>query len=262
MRAKFDRPARPNGAPLKLFEATYLGVEPFMPPLYRLVRKRLKRIAQAAGPRPDFLDVGGRKSHYTIGVPARITITDLARETETQRQLNLGVSREMIDAIRRRRSNVQRILIDDMTRSQLPSASYDCVVAVEVLEHIRDAAAFVQQVRRVLKPGGIFLLTTPNADHPGRQGFSGPDDEHYYTRAQLTRLLSASFDKVEVEYATPVGRFHTLGLQPWTLKHPYRTLRAMAANLVNQFKSASPAVRQRAQGTRHLVAQAQRSLGG
>ena len=42
------------------------------------------------------------------------------------------------------------------------NGQFDLAVAVEVLEHIDGHAGFFREVARVLKPGGMFLFTTPN----------------------------------------------------------------------------------------------------
>jgi SAM-dependent methyltransferase len=45
---------------------------------------------------------------------------------------------------------------------------YDVVIAVEVLEHIKDPDAALDTIHRVLKPGGLLLFTTGNlARHKG-----------------------------------------------------------------------------------------------
>jgi 2-polyprenyl-3-methyl-5-hydroxy-6-metoxy-1,4-benzoquinol methylase len=44
----------------------------------------------------------------------------------------------------------------------LADNSYDTVVSFQVIEHIQDDALFLSEIRRVLKPGGLALLTTPN----------------------------------------------------------------------------------------------------
>lgn len=44
----------------------------------------------------------------------------------------------------------------------LPDNTFDSVVSFQVIEHIRDDAYFLREIHRVLKPGGIALVTTPN----------------------------------------------------------------------------------------------------
>jgi len=46
---------------------------------------------------------------------------------------------------------------------QSATASYDIVTAIEVLEHVENPIEFLCEIRRILKPGGIFFYTTGNA---------------------------------------------------------------------------------------------------
>jgi SAM-dependent methyltransferase len=43
-----------------------------------------------------------------------------------------------------------------------PDASFDLVISVEGVEHLENPFAFFREVRRVCRPGGMFLITTPN----------------------------------------------------------------------------------------------------
>ncbi len=47
-------------------------------------------------------------------------------------------------------------------RIPLESASTDCVVCVDVLEHVENVDTVLDEIRRVLKPGGLFLFDTIN----------------------------------------------------------------------------------------------------
>ena len=43
-----------------------------------------------------------------------------------------------------------------------PDASLDCVVVVDVFEHVADVSLVLDEIRRVLKPGGLLLFDTLN----------------------------------------------------------------------------------------------------
>ncbi|MCG3161349.1 MAG: Ubiquinone biosynthesis O-methyltransferase [Acidobacteria bacterium] len=235
---------------MKPFEFAYVCLEPFLPPLYGKVRRSLIEFSRARAHKAEILDAGGRKSHYTIAAPGNVTIIDLPRESEIQHQLNLGIPADRKNEIQRRRSNIREIVLGDMTRAPFPDASFDVVVSVEVLEHVEEDDRFVYHAHRVLKPGGVFLMTTPNGDYCRN---TNPDHKRHYTREQLRRLLARHFDSVEVDYAIRGGKFHGLGLKSWSLRKPRQTLLSMAGNLINSIQSAPAAVKDQAVGTYHLI---------
>lgn len=43
-----------------------------------------------------------------------------------------------------------------------PDASFDAVVSIEVVEHVEDQFAFLRELARIAKPGGLVIVTTPN----------------------------------------------------------------------------------------------------
>lgn len=240
---------------LKLYEVTRLSLEPFLPPLYRHVRIKLNEQVKKHTSTPKILDVGGRKSPYTIGIPAEITVIDLPRDSEIQQQLNLGINDKVIDQTINRRSNVNEMIFGDMTRCELPSNSYDIAVSVEVLEHVEEDDLFVEQVFRVLKPGGVFIMTTPNGDWVENKN---PDHKRHYKRVELDNLLNRYFDDVSVDYAIVGGKFRKSGLKPWSLNHPITTASSIVGNVVNTIQSSSEQIKDRSEGTHHLIAVAKK----
>jgi SAM-dependent methyltransferase len=43
--------------------------------------------------------------------------------------------------------------------------SFDVVISANVLEHVQDPDAVFREIRRVLRPGGVFVFQTPNKRH-------------------------------------------------------------------------------------------------
>ena len=240
---------------IKLYEVARKSLELFLPPLYKQVRVKLLREIRKLSASPSILDVGGRKSPYTIGVPGRITIIDLPRMTEVQSELNLGINESIVNGIKSRRSNIERLIIGDMTNSGLPSESFDLAISVEVLEHVQDDEKFVSEVCRVLKPGGRFIMTTPNGDFVENKN---PDHKRHYKRQQLNALLEKYFTNVEVEYAIAGGRYRKIGLKAWSLHRPLQTVSSAFGNIVNSYQSSRKDIKDQAIGTHHLIAVAEK----
>lgn len=53
--------------------------------------------------------------------------------------------------------------IDNATNLSFPDSTFDIVVSFEVIEHIKDYRKYLKEVFRVLKKGGYFIFSTPNA---------------------------------------------------------------------------------------------------
>lgn len=75
------------------------------------------------------------------------------------------------DIIRRAQANVGHlpdISLLNATIYQLPFPAnyFHAVILSEVLEHLEDDAAALKEIFRVLKPGGVVVLTVPNANYP------------------------------------------------------------------------------------------------
>ncbi len=57
--------------------------------------------------------------------------------------------------------SIKRIRNEDITSLSYPDKSFDLVLHSEVLEHISDVDKAIFECRRILKPNGICLFTTP-----------------------------------------------------------------------------------------------------
>jgi SAM-dependent methyltransferase len=59
-----------------------------------------------------------------------------------------------------------QLLEDDICNSAMAAHSFDLILCTEVLEHIRDSAAALAGMHRLLKPGGVLVLSTPQRYSP------------------------------------------------------------------------------------------------
>ncbi len=79
--------------------------------------------------------------------------------------------------------------------SGIESNSFDYVITFQVIEHIEEDGKFLEEIKRVLKPGGKAIITTPNL---GKSLTRNPWHVREYTHKQLEGLLKKHFSTVDV----------------------------------------------------------------
>jgi SAM-dependent methyltransferase len=159
------------------------------------VTERIPLFREAIGRDRDVLDLGCRSGaltrHYLEG--NRVVGVDVDRAA-------LAKAEEL---------GIEPVVADVEEPLPLESDSFDAVVAGELLEHLRFPRALVSEVRRVLRPGGTFVGSVPNAFRVqnrlrflrGLQPERDLTHLHMFTPAELRSLLS-DFASVRI---TPVG---------------------------------------------------------
>ncbi|WP_197022132.1 bifunctional 2-polyprenyl-6-hydroxyphenol methylase/3-demethylubiquinol 3-O-methyltransferase UbiG [Sediminibacter sp. Hel_I_10] len=201
----------------------------------------------------SILDVGGRKSPYTIGLSASITLLDVPQEQGTKQDLNLGFTESILKTIQKKRSNISDLIIQDMTTSTLTDASYDAVTCIEVIEHVPNDEDFVANISKVIKPGGWAYFTTPNGDFIKNEGPDrNMDHVRHYTKSELQSLLDRYFKKVEVRYAVKTGTYRVMGLKGIKASNPLGIIKTASANIINGFQSKG--LENTSMETAHLIA--------
>lgn len=122
----------------------------------------------------DFLDHAAKAGMETWGLELQPEAARIASEKHDGRVLNIFM--EDADAFE--------------------SESFDCVAALGLIEHLADPMVLINLVNRVLKPGGLLFIQTPNtgsviAKMMGRYWFCYAPVEHihYFSKRNLFRLL-------------------------------------------------------------------------
>lgn len=74
--------------------------------------------------------------------------------------------------------------------------TFDTVVTFHVIEHIPNDKKFVEEIYRVLKPGGTALISTPNK---AKSFARNPWHIREYTKESLTKLVGGLFSEVNMQ---------------------------------------------------------------
>jgi 2-polyprenyl-6-hydroxyphenyl methylase / 3-demethylubiquinone-9 3-methyltransferase len=175
--------------------------------LHRLNPARLRYVRQAVdahwgGDEGGFQPLA-RKSVLDVGCGAGLLTEPLAR---------LGGSCTGVDAApenigaARAHAEAAGLAIDYLAGEveQLSGRQFDLIVSMEVIEHVAEPAAFVAALARLLAPGGLMILSTPNRTELSRlamitlgEGFGAiPKGTHDWSRFiapdELAALLEAA----------------------------------------------------------------------
>lgn len=85
--------------------------------------------------------------------------------------------------------------VGDLVALPVLDNSFDVVVCFEALEHVQAHAQLMAEVRRVLRPDGILLISSPNPDvYPS----GNPYHVHEARPGELVRSVSAEFPHVKL----------------------------------------------------------------
>jgi SAM-dependent methyltransferase len=102
----------------------------------------------------------------------------------------------------------------------LKDDSVDFAVSLAVIEHLTNPSIFLNEIRRVLKSGGLIYLSTPNFQLDFKNFYNDPTHVKPYTPYSLEMLLS-------IHEFTNVQTFPGLRCKPkWFYSGKYRFLKA------------------------------------
>lgn len=93
-------------------------------------------------------------------------------------------------------------IVADLTQTDhVPSDSFDCIICTQTLQLIYDTPKAIRSLHRLLKPGGVLLLTIPGISQISRLDMDRWGDYWRFTLASAQRLFTEVFpeDSVRIE---------------------------------------------------------------
>jgi len=124
--------------------------------------------------------------------------------------------------------------------ARLANGQFDVITAVEILEHLFDPVAAVNEIHRLLRPGGLFWLTTPNCRSLaarlmglGWRVVSPPEHLQLFSVAGLrTLLFRAGFTEVQLKTSggNPLDLCRSLKKQDKAVQTPQENFDSVARN--------------------------------
>ncbi|HOA18806.1 MAG TPA: class I SAM-dependent methyltransferase [bacterium] len=72
----------------------------------------------------------------------------------------VDLSKERISIAKNKKTPNTNFIVSTGEKINLQSSSYDCILCSQVLEHVEDEDSLISEIKRLLKPNGIFQIDT------------------------------------------------------------------------------------------------------
>ena len=143
--------------------------------------------------------------HFTAPLVAGLDVLDVAcgegygsahLATRAARVTGVDIAPAAVAHARSRYASLGNLeyLQADCTALPFADASFDAVVSFETVEHITAQAPFVDEIRRVLRPEGLLILSCPNKEeYSDRRGVTNEFHVRELYRDELRALLAPRF---------------------------------------------------------------------
>lgn len=145
-------------------------------------------------------------------------VGDYCAELERMGCEAVGVDR-WLEAARRKPSG--HVLAKmDAAKLGFSSQSFDRVCCVNTIEHVREPEALLEEVRRVLKRGGIVVFTTFDYEFAFHRFLYDETHLHEWTSSEFRSLVERYFAVVELCRSGSMFRYYPLNLVAARLVKP------------------------------------------
>lgn len=107
-----------------------------------------------------------------------------------------------LEFLREARGSYSSIAFAQTTGERLPfrDRSFDTIISFEVIEHLQDDLGFLEELKRLLRPGGTVALSTPNrlVSSGDRETPLNPFHVREYRFSEFAALLREAFTQVTI----------------------------------------------------------------
>jgi GT2 family glycosyltransferase/SAM-dependent methyltransferase len=117
-----------------------------------------------------------------------------------RRVVGIDASAEAVEDARFRAGSGAEFVEGDIQDLPFAAYSFDVVVCFEAIEHVDDGERALAELKRVLRPDGVLIISSPNR---GVYPPGNPHHVHEYTAAELRAALSDRFHNVALHRQHP-----------------------------------------------------------
>jgi len=103
-------------------------------------------------------------------------------------------NKSLLDSIGKKYPNLHLISQNIPPLTDIPDESFDYILSFQVIEHVKNDELFIKEVKRVLKPNGKFIVSTPNRI---KSITRNPWHIREYTATEFEKLIGKYFNNIE-----------------------------------------------------------------
>lgn len=123
------------------------------------LKRRARWIIEGLNPKHDekIIDLGCGTGYYLFllsNLPVKLNLTGFDSDKKALQEAKNNLSEKI------------KFMQGDLHKMPFKSSFFDKAVASEVLEHVENDALVLKEIFRILKPGGIFVISVPSKSYP------------------------------------------------------------------------------------------------
>jgi SAM-dependent methyltransferase len=141
------------------------------------------RWAASAAPEKRVLDAGCGVAYGTA----------ILAEAGAAAVMGIDIAESVLESARGEMPEKVELKVGDLTNLDLDDDQFDLIVCFEVIEHFENPDVVLDELARVLAPGGSLLVSSPNREvHPA----GNPHHQHEFSAGELNAALETRFSQV------------------------------------------------------------------